>query len=64
MDKLLSGWKTYLTVLAAIITAVAAFANGAISLPDLVTAIFAAIGTATMRHALTTTVSNAVDKKL
>lgn len=64
MNKFLSGWKTYLTAAAAIITAVAAYANGAITLPDLFTAIFAAIGTITMRHALTTTVSNAVDKKL
>lgn len=60
----LSGWKTYLTAAAAIITAIAGYASGAITLPDLVAAIFVAIGTMTIRHAITTTVSNATGKTL
>lgn len=64
MKKFLSGWKTYLTAAAAIITAIAAYFNGAITLPELVSAIFLAIQTANIRHAMTITVSNATDKKL
>ncbi len=60
----LSGWKTYITAAAAILTAVAGYASSAITLPELIAAIFAAIGTITMRHAITTTVSDATGKKL
>lgn len=64
MSKFLKGWKTYLTALAAIITAVAAYFNGAITLPELVSAIFLAIQTSNIRHAMTTTVSDATNKQL
>lgn len=64
MGNFLSGWKTYLTAGAAILTAVAGYASGAITLPELIAAIFAAISTMTIRHAITTTVSEATDKKL
>lgn len=64
MANFLSGWKTYIVGVGAIITAIGGYASGAISLPELVGAIFAAIGTMTIRHAITTTVSNATDKKL
>lgn len=67
MDKILNflkGYKTYITAIAAIITAIAAFANGAIGLNELVVAIFAAIQTMNIRHAVTTTVSDATGKTL
>ncbi len=62
MLSFLNGWKTYLTAGAAIITAIAAYANGAITLPDMIGAIFAAIGTMTLRHAITTTATDTTGK--
>lgn len=62
MSNFLSGWKTYLTGAAAILTAIAGYASGVITLPELVAAIFAAIGTMTLRHGITTSVSNATGK--
>lgn len=64
MSNFLSGWKTYIVAAGAIITAIGAYAAGSITLPELVAAIFAAIQTMNIRHAITTTVSDAVDKKL
>lgn len=60
----LKGWKTYLTAAAAIIAAIAGYFNGAITLEQLIATIFAAIQTANIRHAITTTVSDATGKKL
>lgn len=45
----LSGKKTHLVCLSAIIAAVAGYAEGALTLVEVVTAIFAATGAATMR---------------
>ncbi len=64
MLNFLSGWKTYLTAFAAIITSVAGYFNGALTLPELIAAVFAAIQTINIRHAITTTVSEATGKKL
>lgn len=63
MDKL-NGWKVYATAVAAILTATVAYFNHAITLPEYIAAIFAAVQTMNIRHAITTTVSNATDKKL
>lgn len=62
MNNFLSGWKTYITAAAAIITSIAGYANGAITLPDLIAAIFAAVGTMTIRHAITTTATDTTGK--
>ncbi len=60
----LSGWKSYITGVAAIITSIGMYASGTITLPEMIAAIFAAIQTMNIRHALTTTVSEATGKKL
>lgn len=62
MGKFLSGYKTYLVAAGAIITAIASYANSAITLQELIAAIFAAIGTMTMRHAITTTATDTTGK--
>lgn len=64
MTNFLSGWKTYIVGVGAIITAIGGYASGVITLPELVAAVFAAVGTMTVRHAITTTVSNATGKSL
>lgn len=58
----LSGWKTYIVAAGAIITAIGGYASGAITLPELVSAIFAAVGTMTIRHAITTTATDTTGK--
>lgn len=63
MDKL-NGWKTYLVAAAAIISAVAGYFTGALTIAQMIEAIFAAISTMTIRHAITTTISDATGKKL
>lgn len=60
----LNGYKTYLTAAAAILTAIVAFLNNGMTGTELVVAIFTAIQTANIRHAITTTVSDATNKKL
>lgn len=60
----LKGWKTYFLGVGAIITAIGSFLAGAIDLNALVAAIFAALGLMGLRHGITTTVSEAVNKKL
>ncbi len=60
----LNGWKTYILGAAAILSAIGAYLNQAMSLTQMVEAIFAAVGTMTIRHGITTTVSDATDKKL
>ncbi len=64
MLNFLSGWKTYITGAAAILTAIGMYAGGTITLPELLAAIFTAIQTMNLRHALTTTVSDATGKTL
>lgn len=53
----LQGIKTYLTATAAILTAVVAYLNHAINLTEMIAAIFAAVQTMNLRHAITTTVT-------
>lgn len=62
MTSFLSGWKTYIVAVGAIITAIGGYASGAITLPELVAAIFAAVGTMTVRHAITTTATDTTGK--
>lgn len=67
MGNLLSkiaGYKTYILGASAILAAVGAYLNQAMTLTEMVEAIFAALGTMTIRHGITTTVSDATDKKL
>lgn len=52
----LAGAKTYITAAAAVLTALAAFAVGEIDLVGLVTAVFAALGLASLRAGVTTEV--------
>jgi hypothetical protein len=49
---MLSGYKTYITALVAIITAVAGYLTGTIDLPTMVAAIFAALQSMNLRDAL------------
>lgn len=62
--KFLSGWKTYIVSVGAIITAIGSYLNGAIDLSQLVEAIFLAIGAMTIRNGITTDISKATDKKI
>ncbi len=60
----IAGYKTYILGAAAILAAIGAYLNQAMTLTQMVEAIFAALGTMTIRHGITTTVSDATDKKL
>lgn len=51
----LNGLKTYIIGVAAILTALGAFLNGALDTKGLVEAVYAAITAMTLRHAITTT---------
>lgn len=62
-DKI-SGYKTYFLGVAAILAAIGGYLNHAMDLTGMIEAIFAAIGTMTIRHGITTTVSDATGKKL
>lgn len=67
MGNLLSkitGWKTYILGASAILAAIGGYLGGALTITQLVEAIFAALSTMTIRHAITTTVSDATNKKL
>jgi hypothetical protein len=50
---MLSGYKTYLTALAAALASVAAYASGTIDLPTMIAALFAAAQSANLRNAIT-----------
>lgn len=63
MSKI-NGWKTYFLGVSAIIAAIAGYINGALDLTHMIEAIFAAVGTMTIRHGITTKTSEATDKKL
>lgn len=60
----LSGWKTYIVAVAGILTALGAYLNGAITIAQLGEAIWAGIMAMTIRHGVTTTVSNATGTKV
>ncbi len=60
----ISGWKTYILGASAILAAIGGYLNHALDLTQMIEAIFAAVGTMTIRHGITTTVSDAVGKKL
>lgn len=62
MLNFLSGWKTYIVGAGAIVTAIGAYASGAITLVEMVAAIFAAIQTMNIRHAITTTATATTGK--
>ena len=54
----LSGYKTYITGTAAILTSLVAYLNHTISLPEFIAAIFAAIQTMNIRHAISKSWNN------
>lgn len=60
----LSGFKTYVVGVAAILTAVGAWMGGALDIKGMVEAVWAAVMAMTIRHGITTTVSDATGKKL
>lgn len=60
----LNGYKSYIIGAGAILTAVGAYLNGAITLKDCIEACWAAVMAMTIRHGITTTVSDATNKKL
>ncbi len=62
MANFLSGYKTYILGVAAILTAIGGYASGTITLPELVAAIFAAVQTMNIRHAITTTATATTGK--
>lgn len=50
----LSGYKTYIVSVGAIMTALGAYLNGAMNVTDLIFAITGALGMSTIRHGITT----------
>ncbi len=60
----LAGYKTYVLGAAAILAAIGGYLGQSLNLTQLIEAIFAALGTMTIRHGITTTVSDATNKKL
>ncbi len=60
----LSGWKTYIVGVAAILTAVGAWMSGTLDPKGAIEAVWAAIMAMTIRHGITTTVSDATGKTL
>lgn len=60
----LNGYKTYVLGVAGILTALGAYLNGAMTLQQLAEAVWASIMAMTIRHGVTTTVSDATGKKL
>lgn len=65
MGKFLSfldGYKTYITGGAAILTAIGAYLNHAITLNEMVVAIFAAVQSMNIRHSITTTATATTGK--
>lgn len=64
MLNFLQGWKTYILGVAAILAAIGGELSGTLSLTQMIEAIFAALGTMTLRHSITTTISDATNKKL
>lgn len=60
----LQGWKVYILGAGAILTAVGAYIGGALDLKGLLEAVWAALIAMSIRHGITTTVSDAVGKKL
>jgi hypothetical protein len=50
--NILSGYKTYLTAIAGIVAAIAAYSNGTTDIPSTVAAIWVAIQTINLRDAL------------
>lgn len=60
----LSGYKTYVVAIAAIMTAVGAYLTGALDLKGMIEAIWTAIMAMTIRHGVTTDVSKGTEKKI
>lgn len=58
----LKGFKTYFTGAAAILTAIGLYLGNTITLPEMIAAIFAAIQTMNIRHAITTTATDTTGK--
>jgi len=57
--KLINGNKTYLVAVITILTSFIGYAEGTITMPELVAAIFAALGLGAVRHGI-----SKVEKKL
>lgn len=60
----LNGYKTYIVGVAGILTALGAFLSGTLTSAQLGEAVWAAVMAMTIRHGVTTTVSDATGKKL
>ncbi len=60
----ISGWKTYILGVAAILTAIGTYLSGSLDLKGMVEAIWGAIMAMSIRHGITTTVSDATGKTL
>ena len=62
-DKI-KGWKVYILGVGAILTAIGTFMNGTIDAKTMGEMIWAALVAMGLRHGITTTVSDATNKKL
>jgi hypothetical protein len=60
----LNGYKVYFLSIGAILTAIGGYLSGALDLNGLVQAVWAALIAMGLRHGITTTVSDATNKKL
>lgn len=60
----LNGWKTYILGVGAILTAIGTYLAGGLDLKSAAEAVWAAVMAMSIRHGITTTVSDAVNKKL
>ncbi len=60
----INGWKTYIIGVGAILTAIGAYMNGSLDVKSALEAVWAAVMGMSIRHGITTTVSDATDKKL
>lgn len=60
----LNGWKVYILAVGGILTAIGGYMGGSIDLKTLLDTIWAALLAMGLRHGITTTVSNATNKKL
>lgn len=61
--KFLSGYKTYLTAAAGLLTAIAAYANGQEPLGDLITQAITALSAIFLRSGVSATINKALDTK-
>lgn len=62
--KFLNGYKVYLLGVGAILTAIGTYLSGALDISHLIEIIWANLLAMGLRHGITTTVSDATNKKL